>query len=133
MRRIEVVAAVITNDKGEIFCTQRNLKKSLGGKWEFPGGKIEKGETLEEALIREIDEEFGARITVGDHIMTVEHTYETFHIKLHVFWCKLSSGKLTLKEHNDCKWLTPKDIGSLDWADADLEIIKYISSLKEIK
>ena len=127
-KSIEVVAAVIKNENGEIFCTQRNLEKPLGGKWEFPGGKIEIGETLPEALVREIKEEFDAEITVGDFIMTVEHSYLDKDIKLNAFWCKLSSGTLVLKEHNDYKWLHIKDIKDLDWADADIPVVNFISN-----
>ena len=125
MRRIEVVAAVIEKDD-KIFCAQRNLTKSMGGKWEFPGGKIEVGETNEEALVREISEEFDSEIKVNEYIMTVEHDYPTFHITMHAYLCSLVNGELTLKEHNDSIWLTKENLLTLDWADADKPIVKKL-------
>ncbi len=125
MRRIEVVAAVIEKDD-KIFCAQRNLAKSQGGKWEFPGGKIEEGETNEEALVREISEEFDTDIVVDKYIMTVEHDYPTFHITMHAYLCSLVNGELTLKEHNDSIWLTKENLLTLDWADADKPIVKKL-------
>ena len=125
MRRIEVVAAVIEKDD-KIFCAQRNLTKSMGGKWEFPGGKIEVGETNEEALVREISEEFDTDIVVDKYIMTVEHDYPTFHITMHAYLCSLVNGELTLKEHNDSIWLTKENLLTLDWADADKPIVNKL-------
>ena len=125
MRRIEVVAAVIEKDD-KIFCAQRNLTKSMGGKWEFPGGKIEVGETNEEALVREISEEFDSEIKVNEYIMTVEHDYPTFHITMHAYLCSLVNGELTLKEHNDSIWLTKENLLTLDWADADKPIVNKL-------
>lgn len=125
MRRIEVVAAVIEKDD-KIFCAQRNLTKSMGGKWEFPGGKIEVGETNEEALVREISEEFDSEIKVNEYIMTVEHDYPTFHITMHAYLCTLVNGELTLKEHNDSTWLTRDKLLTLDFADADKPIVKKL-------
>ena len=125
MRRIEVVAAVIEKDD-KIFCAQRNLAKSMGGKWEFPGGKIEEGETNEEALVREISEEFDSEIKVNEYIMTVEHDYPTFHITMHAYLCSLVNGELTLKEHNDSIWLTKENLLTLDWADADKPIVNKL-------
>lgn len=125
MRRIEVVAAVIEKDD-KIFCAQRNLTKSMGGKWEFPGGKIEVGETNEEALVREISEEFDSEIKVNEYIMTVEHDYPTFHITMHAYLCTLVNGELKLKEHNDSTWLTKENLLTLDWADADKPIVKKL-------
>lgn len=125
MRRIEVVAAVIQKDN-KIFCAQRNLTKSMGGKWEFPGGKIEEGETNEEALVREISEEFDTDIVVDKYIMTVEHDYPTFHITMHAYLCSLVYGELTLKEHNDSIWLTKENLLTLDWADADKPIVNKL-------
>ena len=125
MMRVEVVAAVIQKDN-KIFCAQRNLSKSMGGKWEFPGGKIETGETREEALVREIKEELDSEIKVDKYLMTVEHDYPTFHITMHAYLCTLVKGELTLKEHNDSVWLTKEDLLSLDWADADIPIVNKI-------
>ena len=125
MRRIEVVAAVIEKDD-KIFCAQRNLAKSQGGKWEFPGGKIEEGETKEEALVREIKEELDSEIVVDKYLMTVEHDYPTFHITMHAYLCSLVNGELTLKEHNDSIWLTKENLLTLDWADADKPIVNKL-------
>ena len=125
MRRIEVVAAVIQKDN-KVFCAQRNLAKSQGGKWEFPGGKIEEGETKEEALVREIKEELDSEIVVDKYLMTVEHDYPTFHITMHAYLCSLVNGELTLKEHNDSIWLTKENLLTLDWADADKPIVNKL-------
>ena len=125
MKRVEAVAAVI--QKGNrIFCAQRNLSKSMGGKWEFPGGKIEVGETREEALVREIKEELDSDIVVDKYLMSVEHDYPTFHITMHAYLCTLVKGELTLKEHNDSIWLTKEELLSLDWADADKPIVNKV-------
>jgi len=126
LKRIEVVAAIIQKDN-KIFCAQRNLSKSMGGKWEFPGGKIEVGETKEEALVREIKEELDSDIVVNKYLMTVEHDYPAFHITMHVYLCTLVKGELSLKEHNDSKWLYKEELLSLDWADADKPIVTKVS------
>ena len=125
MKRIEVVAAVIQKEN-KIFCAQRNLSKSMGGKWEFPGGKIEVGETNEEALVREIKEELDSDIIVEKYMMTIEHEYPTFHITMHAYLCTLVKGELTLKEHNDSVWLSKEELLKLDWADADKPIVNII-------
>ena len=125
MKKVEVVAAIIQKDN-KIFCAQRNLSKSMGGKWEFPGGKIEAGETREEALVREIKEELDSDIIVDKYLMTVEHDYPTFHITMHAYLCTLVKGELILKEHNDSIWLTKEELSSLDLADADKPIVNKI-------
>ena len=125
----EVVAAIIKKDN-KIFCAQRNLQKSMGGKWEFPGGKIEIGETPEQALIREIHEELDSTITVDSFFCTVEHDYPTFHITMHSFLCTLIEGELFLEEHNDSKWLKLEELDKLDWAEADWPIIKQLQRQK---
>lgn len=123
MKHIEVVAAVIINDKNQIFCAKRKNQGELALKWEFPGGKIEENESLEDALIREIKEEFSTKIKVDKFIMTVKHQYQGFHLTMHAFYAQVIEGYLTLNEHTDSKWLYKEDLVSLDWAAADLPIV----------
>lgn len=126
MKIIEVAAAVIKQDN-RIFATQRGYGEFKVG-WEFPGGKIEKNETLQEALIREIREELETTITVGELIDTVEYDYPTFHLTMHCFLCTVVSGNLVLKEHEAARWLTKEQLWSVDWLPADLELIDKIRS-----
>lgn len=127
MKTINVVAAII-KDENKIFATQRGYGEFKGG-WEFPGGKIEEGETKEEALIREIREELDTEIQVGEHVYTVEYDYPNFHLTMDCYFCSVLSGNLTLKEHEDGKWLTKETLDSVDWLPADLGLIGH---LKEI-
>lgn len=124
MKTIRVVAAVIRKEN-KIFCTQRGYGDFKGG-WEFPGGKIEEGESPQEALVREIKEELDADIKVGDLIKTVEYDYPTFHLSMDCFWCELVSGEIELKEHEDAKWLDKNNIDSVDWLPADLDLINSL-------
>ena len=130
MKTIRVVAAIIkaTNEKGEpiIFATQRGYGDFKGG-WEFPGGKIEDGETPEEALVREIREELETEIVVGELIDTIEYDYPTFHLSMDCFWAEIVSGELVLKEHEAAKWLTKDELDSVDWLPADITLIDMIS------
>ena len=130
MKTIRVVAAIIkaTNEKGEpiIFATQRGYGDFKGG-WEFPGGKIEEGETPEEALVREIREELETEIVVGELIDTIEYDYPTFHLSMDCFWAEIVSGELVLKEHEAAKWLTKDKLDSVDWLPADITLIDMIS------
>lgn len=130
MKTIRVVAAIIkaTNQKNEpiIFATQRGYGDFKGG-WEFPGGKIEEGETPKQALIREIMEELETEIVVGDLIDTIEYDYPTFHHSMDCFWAEIVSGDLVLKEHEAARWLTKAELNSVEWLPADITLIEKIS------
>lgn len=126
MRTIEVVAAVIRHDN-KIFATQRGYGEFKDG-WEFPGGKMESGETPERALVREIREELDTEIEVGDLIDTVEYDYPQFHLTMHCFWCTVKSGDLVLKEHEAARWLTKGELNDVDWLPADLGLIEKIKA-----
>ena len=129
MKTIRVVAAIIkaTNEDGEaiIFATQRGYGDFKGG-WEFPGGKIEKGETPQEALVREIKEELETEISVGELIDTIEYDYPTFHLSMDCFWAKIVSGDLVLTEHEAAKWLTKDELDSVEWLPADVTLIEKV-------
>ena len=131
MKTIRVVAAIIkaVNDNGEpiIFATQRGYGDFKGG-WEFPGGKIEEGETPQEALIREIKEELETEITVGELIDTIEYDYPTFHLSMDCFWAEIVSGDLVLTEHEAAKWLTKEELNSVEWLPADITLIDKIKA-----
>ncbi len=132
MKTIRVVAAVTKaiNEKGEtiIFATQRGYGEFKGG-WEFPGGKIETGETPEEALKREIMEELETEIKVGELIDTIEYDYPEFHLSMECFWAEIISGDLVLKEHESAKWLTKDKIDSVEWLPADVTLIEKVRRL----
>ena len=129
MKTIRVVAAIIkaTNENGEpiIFATRRGYG-DLKGSWEFPGGKIEEGETPQEALVREIKEELETEISVGELIDTIEYDYPTFHLSMDCFWAEIVSGDLVLKEHEAAKWLTRDELDSVEWLPADVTLIEKI-------
>lgn len=127
MKQIEVVAAMIHDDKGRIFATQRGYGDYKDG-WEFPGGKMEPGETPEEALKREIREELETKIVVERLVQTVEYDYPQFHLKMHCFWCRIESGSLTLKGHEAARWLTKDELDSVQWLPADLEVINELKA-----
>jgi len=124
MKTIEVVAAIIKRDN-KYFATQRGYGDFEGG-WEFPGGKIETGETPQHALIREIKEELDADITVGELIETVEYDYPKFHLTMHCFLCELISEHVVLLEHEAAKWLSQEELDSVDWLPADLSVINHL-------
>lgn len=130
MKTVRVVAAVIKakNKQGEpiIFATQRGYGEFKGG-WEFPGGKIEKGETPQEALKREIMEELDTKIKVGELIDTIEYDYPTFHLSMDCFWSEIISGDLVLKEHDAAKWLKKEQLNSVKWLPADISLIDTLS------
>lgn len=129
MEIIRVVAAIIrsTNEHGEsiIFATQRGYGDFKGG-WEFPGGKIEEGETPQKALVREIKEELETDITVGELIDTIEYDYPAFHLSMDCFWAEIISGELVLREHEAAKWLTKDELDSVEWLPADITLIEEI-------
>ncbi len=129
MKTIRVVAAIIKaiNENGEpiIFSTQRGYGDFKGG-WEFPGGKIEEGETPQEALVREIKEELETEIVVRELIDTIEYDYPTFHLSMDCFWAEIVSGDLVLKEHEAAKWLTKDELDSVEWLPADITLIEKV-------
>lgn len=124
MKTIQVVAAVI-RDENRVFTTQRGYGDLKGG-WEFPGGKIEKGETPQQALVREIEEELDTEIKVEEYIDTIEYDYPTFHLSMQCFWCRVVEGHLVLKEAEDAKWVSAADIDSVDWLPADILLISQV-------
>ena len=127
MKTIRVVAAVIKaeneQNKPIIFATQRGYGDYKDG-WEFPGGKIESGETPQQALKREIHEELDTEISVGDHLITVEYDYPKFHMTMGCYLCSVVSGKLTLLEHEAAKWLGPDELESVKWLPSDIEVVE---------
>ena len=130
MKQIEVVAAIIHDDEDRIFATQRGYGE-WKDYWEFPGGKIEAGESPEEALQREIWEELESRIIIERLVTTVEYDYPHFHLTMHCFWCNIESGLLTLKEHEAARWLSKDELDSVKWLPADRAFIdEYEQILK---
>lgn len=128
MKTIKVVAAII-RDNGRIFATQRGYGDQKDG-WEFPGGKVEPGETSKQALVREIREELTADIEVEDLLMTVEHDYENFHLSMDCFWAHLKKGSnIRLLEHEAARWLGPDELDSVDWLPADIKVVEKIRAL----
>ena len=124
MKTIRVVAAVIRSED-KIFATARGYGEFKGG-WEFPGGKIESGETPQEALKREIMEELETEISVGELIDTIEYDYPEFHLSMDCFWCEILSGNLVLKEAADARWLAADELDSVAWLPADVTLIEKI-------
>lgn len=132
MKTVKVVAAIIkaVNENGEtiIFATQRGYGDFKGG-WEFPGGKIESGETPQEALKREIIEELDTEVSVGELMDTVEYDYPQFHLSMDCFWCQIVRGNLVLKEHEEARWLTKDELNNVEWLPADITLIEKIRNL----
>lgn len=129
MKTINVVAAVIFKDD-KVFATQRGYGEFKDG-WEFPGGKVESGESPEDALRREIREELEVDINVGDLIETIEYDYPAFHLSMKCFACTIAGGSPHLLEHEAAKWLTSKQLGSVDWLPADVTLIPKIEKMLE--
>lgn len=124
MKTVRVVAAVICSED-KIFATARGYGE-FKGQWEFPGGKIEPGETPQEALVREIQEELDVKIKVGDLIDTIEYDYPSFHLSMDCFWCNITEGEITLKEAENARWLCKDELYSVDWLPADMKLIEKL-------
>ncbi|MBQ3147857.1 MAG: (deoxy)nucleoside triphosphate pyrophosphohydrolase [Alistipes sp.] len=127
MKHIEVVAAIIQRD-GAYFATQRGYGE-FEGMWEFPGGKIEPGESREIALKREIQEELGVDITIENLLCTTEYDYPSFHLTMHCYLCSIASGDIELREHKSALWLTSDRLDEVAWLPADKEVIDKLKSL----
>ncbi len=130
MKTIHVTAAVIIQDN-KILCVQRNENKYdyISKKWEFPGGKVEESESIEQTILREIQEELNLIIRINKFLIRVDHSYPDFRIIMDTFECEIIDGILTLNEHLDFKWLTLKELRSLDWAAADIPIVDKLIDL----
>ena len=128
MKTIEVAAAIIVKDN-KVFATQRGYGEFKDG-WEFPGGKLEPGESAREALIREIREELDVDIRVGRLLETVEYDYPKFHLTMHCFICELLSEEIVLKDHEDARWLKEEELDTVDWLPEDVGVISKIFELK---
>ena len=126
MKTIQVVAAVI-REGDRIFAAQRGYGRAKDG-WEFPGGKIEPGETPQQALAREIREELGAEITVGEKLTQVEWDYPDFHLSMGCYWCAVTAGDLTLREHESARWLGPDELDAVDWLPADRAAVQVVKA-----
>ncbi len=131
MKTIKVVAAVICRDN-RIFAVQRGYG-DYKDRWEFPGGKVEDGETAAEALKREIQEELDTEIVVGERIDTIEYDYPQFHLSMDCFWCGIKEGHLELLEAEDSRWLSRLDLYSVDWLEADLSLLRRIESCWDLE
>ena len=124
MKTVRVVAAVICSED-KIFATARGYGE-FKGQWEFPRGKIEPGETPQEALVREIQEELDVKIEVGDLIDTIEYDYPSFHLSMDCFWCNITEGEITLKEAENARWFCKDELYSVDWLPADMKLIEKL-------
>lgn len=128
MKHIEVVAGII-KDGEKIFATQRGYGEFKDG-WEFPGGKMEPGETPQQALARELKEELAIDVSVGDFLCTVDYDYPTFHLTMHCFFCTIVGGKTPeLLEHEAAKWLSMSELHSVDWLPADVGVVRAIEKI----
>ena len=127
MKTVNVVAAIIHDGEGRIFATQRGYGRWKGW-WEFPGGKIEPGETPEEALKREIREELDTDISIERLFDTIEYDYTDFHLSMQCYWCHIDGGRLKLNEHEAARWLPKEELSTVQWLPADIQLIDKISS-----
>ncbi|MCG3088367.1 (deoxy)nucleoside triphosphate pyrophosphohydrolase [Sporosarcina cyprini] len=128
---IHVVAAIIHNTQGEILCARRSPHMPLSGYWEFPGGKVEEGESPQDALIREIQEELACTIEVGSFVEDTIHSYETFSIRLETYFAQIQEGTPSAKEHSELRWVPWQELRSLDWAPADLPAVERVIEVCE--
>ncbi|QXE01509.1 (deoxy)nucleoside triphosphate pyrophosphohydrolase [Terribacillus sp. DMT04] len=126
MKKIINVVGAVIKQNNKILCAQRGTEKSLPLKWEFPGGKIEKGETPQEALKRELTEEMQCIISIGEAIEDTTYEYDFGIVNLKTYYCELEEGEPTLTEHVAIKWLAPEELHTLDWAPADIPAIERI-------
>lgn len=127
MKTVEVVAAIIRKDD-KVLATQRGYGDFKDG-WEFPGGKVEKGETPEAAIVREIQEELDVVISVESFLTTVDYDYPTFHLTMHCYICTVAEGEVCLLEHEAAKWLDASTVDTVDWLPADIEVVKAVKEL----
>lgn len=130
MKQIEVAAAVIIENK-RVFAAQRSNSSTNAGLWEFPGGKLEAGEDGPQAVVREIEEEFGARIEAETLLLTVEHQYPNFFLTMHAYLCRRVAGEFALKQHEASRWLSREQLRSVCWSEADLPIVVAVQDLLE--
>jgi 8-oxo-dGTP diphosphatase len=126
MKTIEVVAAIIVRDNRMLIT--RRVGGQFDGLWEFPGGKIEPNETHEKALKREIFEELNIEISVNNYLDTVNFSYESFHLIMHLYFCNIYSGSIRLNEHSDLRWISSDDKENINWVPADVQVLELISS-----
>lgn len=131
MKTVRVVAGIIIED-GKVFATQRGYGEFKDG-WEFPGGKIEQGETPEEAVVREIMEELDTEVEVKELFDTVEYDYPKFHLSMDYFICKIKKGDLVLKEHEAAKWLTKETLHTVDWLPADYGLVEKLREMLSLQ
>ena len=129
MKSIEVVAAIIM-DGDKILATQRGYGDFKGG-WEFPGGKVEQNESREEALLREIREELDVEIAIKSYLTTVEYDYPNFHLTMHCYICEVISGELKLIEHEASSWLSSKELGTITWLPADVDVLEKVQKFMD--
>ena len=127
MQRIDVVGAVIVRD-GLVFAARRGPGRALEGLWEFPGGKLEPGETPAQALVREIQEELGCTVDVGEHLVDTEHTHSYGIVALSTYLCALVDGEPQLTEHIEARWVATEELTQLDWAPADLPTVEFLTN-----
>lgn len=130
---IDVCCALIVDEGGKIFAAQRSKTMKLPLKWEFPGGKLEDGETAECCIVREIEEELGIAIQILNRLVSNEHHYDDFSIRLIPFVCQTAAKTVSLKEHADCRWIEPEELLTLDWAEADVPVVHAFLKLVALK